>query len=156
MSENRGYGARLRAQREELGYSLQEAHRYTHVPTAYLAALEAEDKNSLPEIAYTLGFIQSYCQLLDLDPEPFIGYWRSMHRDQVEAEQSTIKQTLVEPSHQPFWLREALTWGAVCGVLLLDWLTYSSVIRPLAHDEKTGVDAGVVIPVSEPLDDEDF
>lgn len=150
MTGSMGYGARLRAQREELGYSLQEAHRYTHVPMDYLAAMESEKHDDLPGITYTVGFVQSYCQLLELDPEPFTEYWRSQHRTVVEAEQSTIKQTLVEPSHQPFWLREALTWGTVCGVLLLAWLTYASLIHPLTPDEDSQVDAGVVVPAAEP------
>jgi hypothetical protein len=37
---------------------------------------------------------------------------------------------------------DVLTWGAICGFLLLAWLTYASFTHPITKEPETRVDAG--------------
>jgi len=63
------FGDTLRQAREDLGVSLTEAERETHISRRYLEALEIEDDSTLPPAVYTRGFIQTYCRYLGLDPD---------------------------------------------------------------------------------------
>jgi hypothetical protein len=36
------------------------------------------------------------------------------------------------------------TWGAICGVLLLGWLTWSALIQPIAAEQETRIEAGSI------------
>ncbi len=72
-----GFGAYLRAVRQQSGYSLQDICQTTKVHLTYLDALENEDISNLPEPIYVKGFIKSYCEILKLDPAPVIQEYRT-------------------------------------------------------------------------------
>lgn len=138
-----GFPGRLLRERRELrGVSLKEAHKHTRVPTEYLKALEDGNLRALPVPAFAQGFIQTYCEFLDLEPAYFIDRYRY-------AQQATAAQpaTHRDPNDenfvaQPRWVLEAKSWATVCGVLLALWVAYSVVVRPIFIETSPRVQAG--------------
>ena len=48
------------------------------------------------------------------------------------------------PGARPLWVSDALTWGAICAILLLGWVSYSVVVKPFAESGEKRVDAGTI------------
>ena len=69
---SQGFGAQLRAQREEQGISLGDLAVRTRLQVAQLTALEEEDMAHLPEPVYVRSFIRSVAQVLRIDSAPLI------------------------------------------------------------------------------------
>lgn len=61
-------GQRLQQARADKKLSLAEVERTTRIRGKYLTALEQGNYDALPHAAYTKGFIQSYAELVGLDP----------------------------------------------------------------------------------------
>lgn len=149
-------GDDLREQREEMGYSLQEASRYTRVPMDYLRLLESGDLHKLPGPTFTQGFIQTYCTFLELEPARYLNRYRNIAPDHSPAQTITARNTRTggmplrdlpdAPKPRPRWVNEAIAWGTISAFLLLGWLTYASIVRPFAEDEDARVEAGVKVP----------
>ena len=151
-------GDKLAARREALGMTLQDAYAEVHVPLEYLRALEEGRMDGLPPAAYTLGFIQTYCAMLELRPEPFIDRYRMLTQvaaPEPEVEAAPVRRAtrtvpafrmprLMPDGPAPAWMQDAITWGAICGILLLGWATWSTLVSPLAGDEDTRVNAGQI------------
>jgi cytoskeletal protein RodZ len=65
-------GERLRAQREVLGFTLDDVERHTHVRLHYLQALEAGNLEGLPSPVQGRGMLNNYANFLGLDPDPLL------------------------------------------------------------------------------------
>ena len=65
-------GNTLREARLRLELSLTDAQKATKIRARYLEALEQERFGVLPGAAYARGFLRSYAELLELDPEPLL------------------------------------------------------------------------------------
>ncbi len=63
----RGYGERLRKARESAGLSVDQVAQQLKLGPRQIEAIEAEDLENLPEIAYVRGFVRNYARLLGLD-----------------------------------------------------------------------------------------
>lgn len=68
-------GDALRAQREQLGVTLEQAAEDTRIRTKFLQALESGDYQSLPGTVYTKGFLRNYAEYLSLDPEELFALY---------------------------------------------------------------------------------
>jgi hypothetical protein len=62
----------LRAQREKLGLTLEEAEKATRIRARFLNALEDDDFAALPALAQARGFLKLYAQFLGLNAEQVI------------------------------------------------------------------------------------
>jgi cytoskeleton protein RodZ len=62
-------GLLLRAAREKRGLDLKDAEETLRISVRLLRALEEGDRESLPHVAYTKGFLRSYCKYLELSSE---------------------------------------------------------------------------------------
>src|SRR4051794_26513130 len=60
-------GERLRVAREAKGLSLDDVARQTRIPIRHLEHIEREEWDSLPAITYSVGFVRSYANAVDLD-----------------------------------------------------------------------------------------
>src|SRR3954469_11247617 len=60
-------GERLRIAREAKGLSLDDVARQTRIPVRHLEHIEREEWESLPAITYSVGFVRSYANAVDLD-----------------------------------------------------------------------------------------
>ncbi len=74
---SRSIGETLSARRRELGKSLADAEAATKIRARRLDALEKGEWAALPSSAYVKGYIISYAQYLELDPEPLIAALRN-------------------------------------------------------------------------------
>ena len=65
-------GNRLQQQREQLGLSIEDVERHTHLRAHYLKALEDGDFTALPSPVQGRGMLSNYAAFLSLDPEPLL------------------------------------------------------------------------------------
>ena len=65
----RPIGARLAAARIARGLDLVEIARDTRVPLRHLAAIEADDHDSLPALPYAIGFVKAFARAVGIDAE---------------------------------------------------------------------------------------
>src|SRR3972149_211953 len=67
QQENRTSGQMLRAAREARGISREEAAEATRIQAGFLAAMEDDDFELLPDERYLLRFLEEYARFLGLD-----------------------------------------------------------------------------------------
>jgi len=144
MNQSDFPGHELRAQREALGLSLLDAHSETHVPKDYLASLESGRLNELPATTYTVGFLTTYCHVLELPAEPYVAALRACRASSLPEPRFFSRASSVGGPGSPRWLSEAIAWAAVCGILLLGWVAYAIVVQPFAETQQDRVDAGTI------------
>lgn len=139
-------GKALRERREAMGLSFAEVYEAIHVPIEHLRALEAGNLHALPVATYVQGFLRSYCEYLQLDPEVYLYAFHAC-RETAPPPKATVRRSVAAaaaPSARPAWLTDVIAWGTVCGLLLLGWFTYSVVVRPFLDSLDTRVEAGTV------------
>lgn len=83
--------ATLRESRTARGISLEQVTRDTHISKRYLEALETGDYAELPGQVYVTGFIRSYADYLNIDPEPLIDHYRSQRAVSVDVEAPPVR-----------------------------------------------------------------
>lgn len=138
MKENNFPGHELRLRREELGLSVYEVFRHTRIPARYIESLENSDLNALPGPCYGVGFIRTYCTVLQLEPERYVDTFRSCRRP---APQSFLRRNIEARRAPLLWLNDVLPWVVVMGVVLLGWVAYSVVFSPHADVGDNAVQA---------------
>jgi cytoskeletal protein RodZ len=137
MSQTVFPGSELQKRREELGFSFADVHEMTHVPVAYLRALESATFIALPAPTYTAGFLRSYCECLNLAPERYVNLYESAAsplNKHFVARQSALGQALANR------YRNAIAWCTVCAVVAAIWFAWSVVFK---IDESGQMDRGV-------------
>jgi len=134
----------LRERRQALGCSLSDLYEHIHVPAQYIDALEAGRLEDLPSSTYVLGYINSYCEFLGLDPRPFVERYRACARVGEPAARRGKAPLLRLPVWRPAWLDGVFTWGAICAILCLVWFAFSMVVKPMAEPPETPVEAGTI------------
>jgi cytoskeleton protein RodZ len=70
-------GEKLRTEREQKNYSVEQIARDTNIAKRYLVALETEDFSVFPGDPYLLGFLRNYAEYLGLDPEEMVSLYRN-------------------------------------------------------------------------------
>lgn len=130
----------LRNQREELGLSTDDVFRELRIPAAYVEALERGELHELPAPCYAIGFVKTYCDFLELDPQPFIDRVRAASYPAC----GLFRLQRASPYARPSRLSDLVTWATVSAIILLGWLAYTAVVRPKAEVTDGRVEAGVV------------
>ena len=69
-------GKLLRNARVEAGFSIVQIAEMTRITKSHITALEANDFESLPGMAYIPGFIRNYCKIVGLDSRPLIDAYK--------------------------------------------------------------------------------
>ena len=69
-------GTILREARVDAGVSLVEIAEMTRITKSHITALENNDFNKLPGMAYIPGFIRNYCKVVHIDPKPLIAAYK--------------------------------------------------------------------------------
>lgn len=67
-----GVGAKLREVRVSLGLTLDQVEEFTKIRKYYIEAIENDEYKVLPGKVYIVGFLRSYCKLLEVDPKEII------------------------------------------------------------------------------------
>ncbi len=97
-------GADLRAARDRLGMSVEQASAMLRIRPSYLDALEEGELSRLPGNAYALGYVRSYAAALGLDASEMV------RRFKAEAAEVTQRTELIFPAPVP---ERGLPAGAV-------------------------------------------
>jgi cytoskeleton protein RodZ len=134
-------GNDIRQRREALGMSVYEAYRHTRVPVKYIESIERGDVGALPGECYSVGFLRTYCQFLELDPDPYVDCLRALSRP-APARFPRSRAELEKGA--PVWMQDLVTWAVIMAVILLGWVTYAVVFRPQADLTDGRVSADVV------------
>ena len=88
-------GARLRAQRQALGWTLQEAAQASGVRADYLTAIERGRTEDLPPVGYVLGYVRSYAGSLGLDAAASVAAFKA------ETANATVRRPRGVPHFVP-------------------------------------------------------
>lgn len=88
-------GQMLRRAREERNIDLATLAGILKVSEGKLRALEADDFERLPEIAFTRGLAKSVCKRLDIDEKPILDLLPSLH----SSKPSDYAVDLTKPAH---------------------------------------------------------
>ena len=131
------FGETLRQARDDLGASLSDAERETHIHRRYLEALEVEDEPRLPAAVYTRGFIRTYSRYLGLNPDAMIDLFGPRGGVAEQSEVRPIPAQLNAP--RAITIRPAvLLAGLVMAGLLLTylWSQYTSFVESLDQVEQ--------------------
>ena len=147
-------GQILRERREALGCSLPDLYEHIHVPAQYIDALESGRLRDLPSPTYVLGYINSYCEFLSLDPQAFLERYRAcMHCGEPPVRRRGAPAFRI-PGQRPAWVDGMITWGAICAILCLGWFAFSIVVKPMAEPPATPLEAGTMeLPPATHFDD---
>ena len=121
-------GEELRAQRELRDLSIEDVYRLLRVPASCIRALEAGDMTSLPALTYAMGFLRSYCEFLELDPDPYLDCLQECAAP--AAAPGFLRMKAYDKQHRPAWVSDAITWATISAILALGWFTYTVVVQP--------------------------
>jgi len=91
-------GEKLKAAREERGWSHDYIGRETNISSRYLLALEREDFSCFPGEPYVLGFLKNYAEFLGLNQEEILSLYRSL---KIQEQPVPVEQLLKTPSPLP-------------------------------------------------------
>lgn len=133
-------GRQLREARERLGWSVDDVVGQIKLSPRQVRALEADDFESLPEIAFLRGFVRSYAKALKLDAQPLLD---ALPGGQPAADAGRTKVETpfpVVPSQQTQNMR--LLAGALAIALLIAgfaaWQAYAP--QPAPQDEAASLE----------------
>lgn len=98
-------GDKLRTNREERGYSIEQVARDTHITKRYLEALEEENFTIFPGESYLLGFLRNYSNYLGLNEGEMVTLYKNM---QLQENPSPVEE-LLYPKSRP--------WGKIIFIL---------------------------------------
>ncbi|MBI2413021.1 MAG: helix-turn-helix domain-containing protein [Deltaproteobacteria bacterium] len=79
-------GEYLRRERELRGVSIGKIYEATRVPMKYLAALEADEYDTMPHPTFIKGYIKTYCKALGLDETDAVLRFEVFLREKNEKE----------------------------------------------------------------------
>ncbi|MBN2308554.1 MAG: helix-turn-helix domain-containing protein [Candidatus Hydrogenedentes bacterium] len=148
MTEHTFPGQALRERRDEMGVSVSDVYRATHIPDDFVEALERGSLDALPAPTYALGFLKTYCRFLDLEAEPFLDSYRACTRPAPSGRFLRRRRDATSPSLlTALWATDMVAWCTVCAILVLGWFAYTVVVRPNAEPAENRVEAGeLMIP----------
>jgi cytoskeleton protein RodZ len=135
-------GHELKERREALGLSEDDVYRKLRVPSHFVRTIETGALDQLPALTYTIGFLRTYCRLLELDSEPYVHDLTAAMRPARGFLGFGDKSA---PRPRPAWMTEAITWLSICGIMLLGWLAYSVVVRPGSDPDRSEAQADELV-----------
>lgn len=131
-------GGELRERREALGLREDDVYRKIRISANFIRAIEEGDIEHLPALTYSVGFLRTYCRLLELNPEPYIHDLTTAMRPSRSFLGLRDSST---PLKRPAWWSDAVAWASICAILVAGWLAYSLVVRPSSSPQDTKVRA---------------
>lgn len=99
-NENIMIGDLLREAREKKSLSIDAISRHTKINCTNLEALESNDREGLPNIAYVKGFVKSYSRIVDVDTDEALALLEELYNGKpspVEDTEETI-ELVTEPA----------------------------------------------------------
>ncbi len=107
-------GEKLQTTRKQKGYTVEQVARDTHIAKRYIESLEAEDFDSFPGEPYLIGFLRTYSEFLELDPQETLTLYKNMKLQETPA---PMDELIVRKGPRPWVVASvALAIVAVLGV----------------------------------------
>ena len=141
MNQESFRGNELKLQREEMGLSREDVFRKLRIPLDVITRMETGQLDSSPSLTYCIGFVKTYCTLLNISPEPYIA---DLVESQREPKGILNQAILGEVKDRPIWMHEALMWATIIAIIVLGWVTYSVVFQPDSADIESQIQADSV------------
>ena len=116
------FGRYLKTIRREKGISLQEVSKNTKIGVDTLLLIEKEDHDGLPAEVFVKGFLRAYADSIGIDDDVVIQRYLSDCRAIRGTSELGIDQNGSRPK---FWLRLALSLGALVCIISLSVFTVS-------------------------------
>ncbi|OGS91330.1 MAG: hypothetical protein A2061_07515 [Gallionellales bacterium GWA2_59_43] len=141
-------GAALREARERLGLSVADVAGQTKLAPRQIEALEADDYQHLPEMAFVRGFVRSYAKVLRLDALPLLAALPQARPDSVQVSPISVNVPFPDarsPQLQNLiWLGAALFLSVVV-VAFAVW-HYTSPSTPAEPEQSQSVESAIPLP----------
>ncbi len=152
-------GHELRTRRLELDLTTDAAASACAIPVVMLDALETAALDRLPATCYTIGFIRSYCRLLQLESEYYVCALRRARGEASRTQRVERSGLFARLMRRLPWARvpglssEVHAWIIIIAVLAMGWVGYTLLVRPEADpNEGRAHAASVELRVPSPLD----
>jgi cytoskeleton protein RodZ len=94
-------GAQLRTAREARSLSIAAIAQRTRVPARTLAAIERNDQAALPPHPFGRGFVRSYAEEVDLDPDRLVREYFAQFPEAPDATRAPLLRESPDVSWQP-------------------------------------------------------
>lgn len=78
----------LTTAREKMGLSIEDVAQITKIRSKYIQALETGNMDAIPGKVYALGFLKSYCEVLNLDYKELQEYFQANYPEKDEFAKS--------------------------------------------------------------------
>ncbi|MFP5329869.1 MAG: helix-turn-helix domain-containing protein [Alphaproteobacteria bacterium] len=144
-------GERLRAAREEKGFSLEDIAAETRIPRRHLESIEQSDWQRLPAPTYTIGFAKAYASAVGLDRTE-IGEQLRVEMGGYRADTATIET--FEPADpartMPKWLVIGAIAAIIAAVILFTWLRERSLTEASEAEQPVAEAPAQAPPVAQP------
>ncbi|OYO30150.1 helix-turn-helix domain-containing protein [Janthinobacterium sp. PC23-8] len=155
-------GAQLKAQRETLGWSVEQVADQLKLAPRQMVALEEGDVAALPNLAVVRGFVRAYAKVLRIDPAPLVAmiaihppmpvpeHHAAPARRDISAtfSESRFPSMTQRSSHSGLWIAGVLVVAAAAfGAYKMGYVPETL----FAHGDKEVVHAGVTAPVETTL-----
>lgn len=103
-------GDKLKSEREQKGYSIEQIARDTNIAKRYLEALEAEDFSVFPGDPYLVGFLRNYSDYLGIDPDEMVRLYNNF---KIQSQPLPMNELLVKRDRKPLVLGLLIAAAAV-------------------------------------------
>lgn len=133
-------GEKLRTTREEKGYTIEQVARDTHIAKRFIEGMEAEDFDEFPGEPYLIGFLRTYSEFLELDPQETLTLYKNMKLQETPA---PIDELIVRKSPRP-WVIASLAVAVVAALGVGAYFLFSSGLFGGAAEEtaRAGTQSG--------------
>ncbi|MBP7952214.1 MAG: DUF4115 domain-containing protein [Sphingorhabdus sp.] len=112
-------GEQLKAARENLGMTLEEAAKETRIPMRHLEAIEKSEYSKLPGTTYAIGFTRSYAKAVEIEPAALISQLREEMVDGHQGSYQSPSQDYT-PADAASVPSKTLAWtAAIIGILIV-------------------------------------
>lgn len=144
-----GPGPRLRETREARGLSLEDVAHELRLNPQLIQALEEDDYEHLPPVAFVTGYLRSYARLLELPEQEIIQRFEQAGKEPPKLVPHG-RDTQVRSSDLPVRL---VTYVLVIGLAVLLGLWWFSERQPLEFPAPEGAETEVLPGEEQPLGD---
>ena len=150
VTDRRGFGERLKRQRERAGITLETISRTTKVPVSLFARLEAGDASRWPPGLFARAYVRSYAEVIGLNPDETVEEFEAAFGITIKPDGVETQQAL--SARAPGALRLAMVEDSLSlatlgrrASLAASELFLGALIAVIAH---IGLNSGVWVTVA--------
>ena len=132
------FGKKLREVREEKKYTVDQVARDTRISKRYIIALENEDFSIFPGETYLIGFLRSYAEYLELNPDHYVNLYKNLKIQEQPIPFDELLDKKRKMSPVAILLLSLVGVGIICSVFLLIYFNVFNkpVVQNIASKEE--------------------